>query len=148
MLVAEDQLNDERRKYISSCFGDFGRMPEIIEIEFHSKWLSDFKLSRLVQASLQKYSVAITAFISDAVIIEDRCVGVFFDHLQQNDAYRTANGGIIRTEKIQRAWKEGRFWLLETQEGNYLVGSFKRGGGRHSFLELLRSGERFEPDPR
>lgn len=119
-------------------------MPEIIEVEFHSKYLSDFQLRRLVQASLRKYTVAITAFISDAVIIEDRCVGVFFDHLQQNDAYRTANGGIIRTEKIQRSWKEGRFWLLETREGNYLVGSFKRGGGRRSFLELLRSGERLE----
>ena len=80
-------------------------MPEIIEIEFHSKWLSNFQLSRLVQASLRKYSVAITAFISDAVITDDRCIGVFFDHLLQDDAYRTANGGIIRTEKIQRAWK-------------------------------------------
>jgi hypothetical protein len=123
-------------------------MPEIIEVEFHSKYLSDFQMGRLVQASLRKYTVAITAFISDAVIIDDRCLGVSFDHLQQDDAYRTANGGIVRTEKIQRAWKEGRFWLLETREGNYLVGSFKRGGGRRSFLELLRSGERLESDPR
>lgn len=123
-------------------------MPEIIEVEFHSKYLSDFQMSRLVQASLRKYTVAITAFISDAVIIDDRCLGVSFDHLQQDDAYRTANGGIIRTEKIQRAWKEGRFWLVETREGNYLVGSFERGSGRRSFLELLRSGERLEFDPR
>jgi hypothetical protein len=121
-------------------------MPEIIEVEFHSKYLSDFQLSRLVQACLRKYTVAITAFISDAVIIEDRCLGVFFDHLQHDDAYQTVNGGIIRTEKIQRAWKEGRFWLLETREGSYLVGSFKRGGGRRSFLELLRSGERLESE--
>lgn len=121
-------------------------MPEIIEVEFHSKYLSDFQVGRLVQASLRKYTVAITAFISDAVIIDDRCLGVSFDHQQQDDAYRTANGGIIRTEKIQRAWKEGRFWLLETREGNYLVGSFKCGGGRRSFLELLRSGERLESD--
>ncbi|MGF6458108.1 hypothetical protein [Pseudomonas frederiksbergensis] len=117
-------------------------MPEIIEVEFHSKYLSDFQMSRLVRASLRKYTVPIRAFISDAVIVEDRCLGVSFDHFQHDDAYRTANGGIIRTEIIQRAWKEGRFWLLETQEGNYLVGSFKRGGGRRSFLELLRSGER------
>ncbi|VVO74711.1 hypothetical protein PS893_04731 [Pseudomonas fluorescens] len=121
-------------------------MAEVIELEFHSKYLSDFQLSRLVQASLRKYTVPITAFISDAVIIEDRCLGVSFDHFPHDDAYRTANGGIIRTEKIQRAWKEGRFWLLETREGNYLVGSFKRGGGRRSFLELLRSGERLESE--
>ena len=123
-------------------------MAEVIELEFHSKYLSDFQLSRLVQASLRKYTVPITAFISDAVIIEDRCLGVSFDHFPHDDAYRTANGGIIRTEKIQRAWKEGLFWLLETREGNYLVGSFKRGGGRRSFLELLRSGDRLESDPR
>ena len=116
-------------------------MPEIIEVEFHSKYLSDFQLSRLVQASLRKYTVAITAFISDAVIIDNRCLGVFFDHLQEDEVYRTANGGIICTTKIHRAWKEGRFWLLETGEGNYLVGSFKRGGGRRNFLELIRWGE-------
>lgn len=121
-------------------------MPEIIEVEFHSKYLSDFQLSRLVQASLRKYTVAITAFISDAVIIEDRCLGVFFDHLQEGEEYRIANGGIICTTKIQRAWKEGRFLLLETGEGNYLVGSFKRGGGRRSFLELLRSCDRLESE--
>lgn len=50
-------------------------MPEIIEVEFHSKYLSDFQLSRLVQASLRKYTVVITAFISEAVIIEDTCAG-------------------------------------------------------------------------
>lgn len=123
-------------------------MPEIIEVEFHSKYLSGFQLSRLVQASFQKYTVAITAFISDAVIIEDRCLGVFFDHHQEDEMNRTANGGIICTTKIQRAWKEGRFWLLETEEGNYLVGSFKRGGGRRSFLELLQTGEHLESNPR
>jgi hypothetical protein len=99
-----------------------------------------------VHASLRKYSVAIRAFISDAVFIEDRCVGVFFDPLQKDDVYRIANGGIIHTEKIIRAWKEGRFWLIETREGNYLIGSFKRGGGRRTFLELLRSGERLESE--
>ena len=80
-------------------------MPEIIEVEFHSKYLSDFQLSRLVQASLRKYTVAITAYISDAVIIEDMCLGVFFDHLQEDGTYRTANGGIICTRKIQQEKK-------------------------------------------
>jgi hypothetical protein len=38
--------------------------------------------------------------------------------------------------------KEGRFWLLETRDGNYVISSFMRDFGRRSFLELLRSGER------
>ena len=54
-------------------------MPEIIEVEFHSKYLSDFQMSRLVQASLRIYTVPITAFISDTVIIEDRCLSAL-DH--------------------------------------------------------------------
>lgn len=96
-------------------------MPEVIELEFHSKELSDFQLSRLVRASLRKYTVPITAFISDALIAEDTCLGVSFDHSQKDDAYHRADGSILRTGKIQSARKEGRFWLLETQDGNYVI---------------------------
>lgn len=115
-------------------------MSEVIELEFHTKELSDFQMRRLVKASLRKFSVPITAFISDATIAEDTCLGVSFDHIQRDDAYRPANGAILRTGKIQRLWKEGRFWVLETREGNYVIGSFMREVGRRSFLALLRSG--------
>ena len=117
-------------------------MPEIIEVELHSKELSDFQLCRLGRANLRKYTVPITAFISDAFIAEDTCVGVSFDHAAQVDAYRPADGGLLRTGKIQRAWKEGRYWLLETQNGYYVLASFIRGVGRKSFRELLQTGER------
>jgi len=117
-------------------------MSEIIEVEFHSKQLSDFQLCRLERASLRKYTVPITAFISAAFIAEDTCLGVSFDHVGQGDAYRPADGGLLQTGKIQRAWKEGGFWLLETRNGNYVLGSFMRDVGRKSFLELLQSGER------
>lgn len=43
-------------------------MPEVTELEFHSKDLSDFQMSRLVRASLRKYTVPVTALISDALI--------------------------------------------------------------------------------
>lgn len=49
-------------------------MPEVIELQLHSKDLSDIQLSCLVRASLRKYSVPITAFISDALIMEDTCL--------------------------------------------------------------------------
>lgn len=117
-------------------------MPEIIEVEFHSKELSDFQLCRLGRAHLRKYTVPITAFISGAFIAEDTCAGVSFDHAAQGDAYRPVDGGLLRTGKIQRAWKEGRYWLLETQNGCYVLASFIRGAGRKSFLEFLRSGDR------
>lgn len=117
-------------------------MPEIIELEFHSKDLSDFQLCRLGHAHLRQYTVPITAFISDAFIAEDTCLGVSFDHVGQGDVFRAADGGLLRTGKIQRAWKEGRYWLIETRVGNYVVSSFMRGVGRKSFLKLLQSGER------
>ena len=119
-------------------------MPEVIELEFHSKDLSDFQLSRLVRASLRKYTVPIRAFISDALIAEDTCLGVSFDHSERDDAYHhRADGSILRTGKIQSARKEGRFWLLETQDGNYVIASFKRDLGRASFLKLLQSADNF-----
>lgn len=49
-------------------------MSEVIELEFHSKELSDFQMGRLVKASLRKFSVPITGFISDATIAEDTCL--------------------------------------------------------------------------
>ena len=117
-------------------------MLEITELEFHSKDLIYFQLSRLVRASLRKYTVPVTAFISDALIADDTCLGVSFDHAERDDAYHRADGSILRTGKIQSAGKEGRFWLLETQDGNYVIASFKRDLGRASVLKLLESADR------
>jgi hypothetical protein len=117
-------------------------MLEEIAVEIHGKDVSDFQLSRLVRASVRKYSVPITAFISDAFIDEDTCAGVSFDHAEKHEGYRKADGAILRTGKIHTVRKEGRFWLLETRDGNYVIGSFLRGVGRVSFLKFLRTGER------
>ncbi len=58
-------------------------MPGETLVEFHSEVLSDFQMRRLVQASLEKFSVPIKAFLSDAAIIDDCCLGISFDHLEQ-----------------------------------------------------------------
>ena len=118
-------------------------MLNVIEVELYGKDVSDFQLSRLVRASSRKYSVPIRAFISDAVIAEDTCLGISFGHSARDDAYgRHADGTILQTEKIHCARKEGRFWLLETRNGNYIIGSFKRNSGRRSFLNFIRTSER------
>lgn len=116
-------------------------MPEVIELEFHSKDVSEFQLRRLVRASLRKYTVPVTAFISDAMIADDTCLGVSFHHSERDDAYHRANGSILRTGKIQSVRKEGWFWLLETQDGDYVIASFRRDLGRASFLKLLQSAD-------
>jgi len=117
-------------------------MLEGIAVEIHGKGVSDLQLCHLVRASDRKYSVPITAFISNAFITEDTCVGVSFDHSEKHEAYRKVDGAIFRTGKIHSARKEGRCWQLETRDGNFVIGSFMRGVGRRSLLELLRSGER------
>lgn len=117
-------------------------MPDAIEVELYGKDVSEFQLVRLVRASHRKYSVPITAFISDAFIAEDTCVGVSFDHSEKHTAHRKADGAILRTGKIHSARKEGRFWVLETLDGNYVVGSFMRDCGRPGFLKFLSTGER------
>lgn len=117
-------------------------MPEEIAVEIHGKDVSDFQLSRLVRASHRKYSVPITAFISDAFIADDTCVGVSFDHAEKHAGYRKVDGAILRTGKIHTVRKDGRFWLLEAQDGNYVICSFMRDIGRGSFLQFLSTGER------
>lgn len=117
-------------------------MSEVIEVEFHSKEVSDFQLSRLVQACLRKYTVSITAFISDAVIRDDQCVGISFDHSEKENVDYRVDGSILVTGKIQSGWKEGRFWVLETDEGHYVIASFKRDFGRGTFRKLLQSSDR------
>jgi hypothetical protein len=82
---------------------------EIIEVEFHSKWLTDFQLSRLVRATNQKYAIAITAFISDAVIANDTCLGVVFSHVAKDDFGRHADCSIIQTAKNPICSKGGAF---------------------------------------
>ena len=116
-------------------------MPEVIEVEIHGKEVSDFQLSRLVRAYLRKYTVPITAFISDAAIMKDQCVGISFDHSEKENPYRT-DGSILVTGKIQSGWKEGRFWVLETDDGHYVIASFNRGYGRGTFLKFLQSTDR------
>lgn len=117
-------------------------MPGETLVEFHSEVLSDFQMNRLVQASLEKFDLPITAFLSDVAIIENCCLGISFDHLEQDYGYWTGEGAPLQTSKVLRAWKEGRYWLVGTREGNYVIASFRRSVGRAGFLILLQSIDR------
>lgn len=77
----------------------------------HFLYLSDFQLSRLVQASLRKY-MAITAYINEAVIIEDRCLGVFFDPSGRRGETRQPMAESFARQKFKGHGKKGvsGFW--------------------------------------
>jgi len=122
--------------------GSSDQTPGVDSVDFLTELLSDFQMRRLVQVSLEKFSVPITAFLSDAAVVEDCCLGISFDHLEQDYGYWTGEGAPRQTSKVLRAWKEGRYWLVGTLEGNYVIASFKRSIGKAAFLILLQSLER------
>ncbi|WP_350403776.1 hypothetical protein ABCR88_29380 [Pseudomonas sp. W17] len=76
-------------------------MPEVIEVEIHGKEVSDFQLSRLVRAYLRKYTVPITAFISDVAIMNERCVGIPYRRCSVDDKGSRRSGGSSFPNRIQ-----------------------------------------------
>jgi hypothetical protein len=116
-------------------------MSDIHEVELHSKRLTDFQLRRIVGASEYVYDAPITACLSDVFIYAKSAVGVVYGHVNQGPHGRYADGRLLRTSDIRQVRKEGRFWVLTTQNSRYVVASFKRENGRASFRSFLRRAE-------
>jgi len=116
-------------------------MPKDIELELHSKRLTDFHLRRIVRASKHAYDMSITAYLSDVFMAAKSAVGVVYGHVNQGPHGRYADGRLLRTSDIRYVRKEGRFWVLNTMDSRYVIASFKRGDGRASFRNFLRRAE-------
>jgi len=107
------------------------------EVELHSKRLSDFHLRRILRASKHLHGEPITAILSDVFVYANSAVGIVFGHVDQGPHGRYADGHFLRTSDIRQVQKEGRFWVLTTQNSRYVVASFKRDNGRASFRTFL-----------
>nr|WP_032830214.1 hypothetical protein [Pseudomonas sp. GM79] len=116
-------------------------MSDSTEVELHSKRLSDFHLRRILRASKHLYGEPITACLNDVFISAKSAVGIVFGHVNQGPHGRYADGRLLRTSDIRQVQKEGRFWVLTTQNSRYVVASFKRDNGRASFRSFLRRAE-------
>lgn len=113
-------------------------MPNDTELELHSKRFTDFHILRIIRARKHSYNEPITAFLSDVFIYANSAVGIVYGHVNQGPHGRYADEHLLRTSDIRQVQKEGRYWVLTTQNSRYVVASFKRDGGRASFRKLLR----------
>lgn len=108
-----------------------------INIEYHCKSLSDFQLKRILRAMAYRYSPPVTAYLSDVFISSECAVGIVFGHTDPGQLEQRADGHILQTSSIEHLIKVGRYWVITTAEGRFVLTSFKRELGRASLRELI-----------
>jgi hypothetical protein len=114
-------------------------MTDTIEISYHGKRLTYFDLKRISKAQDQGFHEPVTGFLCSVFIMGGTGVGVVFGHTRKDDLGRFEDGHFIRTSDIVKAEREGRFWVLTTPNSRYAIATFRKGFGRKSLLEFLRS---------
>jgi hypothetical protein len=112
-------------------------MPAEINIEYHCKNPSDFQLMRIIRAMAYKYSPPVTAYLSDVFITTEGAAGIVFGHTDPGQFEQRADGHILQTSRIEHLKKVGRYWMITTAEGRFVLTSFKRGLGRASLRALI-----------
>ena len=113
-------------------------MTTSIELEFHSKRHTDFDLRRVVKAEAQGFPMPVTAYLTGAFINARAGVGVVFGHNRKDQYGRFEDGHLIRTSDVVKAEREGRFWVLTTENSRYVLATFQRETGRSSLRDFLR----------
>ena len=105
-------------------------------LELHIKRHSDFDLLRILRAQQQGFFKPITAYLSSAFFAGGRCYGVLFGHARKDQFGRFDDGHLIYTSLIVSVAREGRFWVITTQNSRYVIATFLRDRGRQSFQDL------------
>lgn len=113
-----------------------------INVDLHGKRHSDFDLRRIAQAVEQGFAKPVTAYLTDAFLRSRAGVGVVFGYEGDDPAGRYADGRVVQTPKADQVEREGRFWVLTTEEGGrYVIAAFRREGGRSSLRDFLKQAE-------
>jgi hypothetical protein len=107
-------------------------MTSRIILELHSKRLSDFDLRRIAQAQNEEFDAPITAYLCGVAISNSAAVGVVFGHTRKGKYGQFDDGHVMRTSLIAAVRKEGRFWVVTTQNSRYVIATFQKGNGRNS----------------
>lgn len=108
-----------------------------IDLEFHNKRHTDFDLLRIIKAQAQGFDEPVTAYLCSVFIESSVGVGVVFDHARRKDSGWFTDGHLLRSSPIIAARKEGRFWVLTTENSRYVVATFMKGAGRKSLRHHL-----------
>ena len=61
-----------------------------------------------------------------------------FGHNRKDQYGRFGDGHLIRTSDVIKVEREGRFWVMTTENSRYVLATFQRGNGRASLREFLR----------
>ncbi|MFG0543390.1 hypothetical protein ACF8EA_25005 [Pseudomonas sp. YQ_5] len=113
-------------------------MFETVMVECHGERHSDFDLQRIVRAKNQAFAKPVTAYLTGVIIQARAAVGVVFGHVRQDSLGRFADGHIIRTSDVVDVAKEGRFWVITTENSRYVIATFRSDGGRQSLRDFRR----------
>ncbi|MCO7534918.1 MULTISPECIES: hypothetical protein [Pseudomonas] len=111
--------------------------------EYEGEELSTFQLKRVIRAMAQKYPMPITAYLSDVVISSDCALGVVFGQPIQGRGQHL-RGYALGTKPIYTLSKIGRYWVISSKCGNYVLTSFRRGIGRESLRALIATADETE----
>lgn len=113
-------------------------MLDTIDVSFHGKRHTDFDLKRIIRAQEQGFDEPVTAYLCGVSIRARACIGVVFSHNRKDQYGRFSDGHLIRTSDVVKAEREGRFWVLTTENSRYVLATFQRGNGRASLRDFLR----------
>jgi len=109
-----------------------------IDLNFYSRRHSDFDLQRLIRAKAHSFSEPVTAYLCGVFITARTGVGVVFDHVRRESNGLFEDGHLIRTSDVVSVKREGRFWVMTTENSRYVIATFQRDNGRSSLRDFLR----------
>lgn len=100
------------------------------------------------KAQAQGFDRPITAYLCSASIKARTGIGVVFGHNRKDQYGRFGDGHLIRTSDVIKVEREGRFWVMTTENSRYVLATFQRGNGRASLREFLRLSRGCTTSPR
>ncbi|MDD0983953.1 hypothetical protein [Pseudomonas shahriarae] len=113
-------------------------MLDTLHVNFHGKRHTDFDLKRIIKAREQGFDVPVTAYLCGVSIRSRAGIGVVFGHKRKDLYGRFGDGHLIRTSDVLKVEREGRFWVMTTENSRYVLATFQRGNGRASLRDYLR----------
>ena len=113
-------------------------MLDTLDVNFHGKRHTDFDLKRIIRAQEQGFDVPVTAYLCGVSIRARAGIGVVFGHKRKDQYGRFGDGHLIRTSDVLKVEREGRFWVMTTENSRYVLATFQRSNGRSSLRQYLR----------
>lgn len=123
-------------------------MLDTLDVNFHGKRHTDFDLTRIIKAEAQGFELPVTAYLCGVSIKARAAIGVVFGHKRKDQYGRFGDGHLIRASDVLKVEREGRFWVMTTENSRYVLATFQRGNGRSSLREFLRLSRTLHPTPR